>query len=451
MSSTLTPADRASRSRRRQTGLAAALLLALVLLLASAVTAGAAPATVRVVGWEPSLGHDVAVALPGGGSFTADPGRTTLQVTPATGGTLTTAAWCVDPARGIDDGVDYPVDLTSSDQSPDLATPAALEAAWLMGRADDLIAASATPGREAAAIQVAVWQLVGEAADVHAVTGDAGLNARVAELRAMAAGRSPATAIALAAPPNAVVAEPVALTVTGTPGTTVTLTASRAALSTDVVQIGAGGTASVVVTPTAPGDVTVTARAQGGLLWRAAHLPHRATPQDMAYVAPRELAATVTLTVATPPVLTPPPPQVVTPPTVAPTAVRPAALRIAKRAPRRVVRGRVITYRLTVRNVSSRTARAVVVRDRLPARTAVTRRPSRARIVGRTVVWRLGDLAPRARRTVLLRLRTYPATRARVVNVAAASASNAATVRARAVTRVRAPVRVAPVVVPVTG
>ena len=58
---------------------------------------------------------------------------------------------------------------------------------------------------EAAAIQVAVWQLTGQAADTPSATDDADLNARVAELRALASGRSPVTSIALAGPGGALV------------------------------------------------------------------------------------------------------------------------------------------------------------------------------------------------------------------------------------------------------
>ena len=51
-----------------------------------------------------------------------------------------------------------------------------------------------------------MWQLTGQAADTGSATDDADLNARVAELRALAEGRSPVTSIALAGPGGALVA-----------------------------------------------------------------------------------------------------------------------------------------------------------------------------------------------------------------------------------------------------
>ena len=105
-------------------------------------------------------------------------------------------------------------------------------------------------------------------------------------------------------------------------------------------------------------------------------------------------------------------------------------------------------------NVSTRTARGVVVRDRLPEGTLLSGTPARARLSGGVVVWQLGNLAPHARVIVHLRLRTVPDSSRLVRNVAQASAANAATVRARALTRLLAPPRtgVKPAVVPpVTG
>jgi hypothetical protein len=67
------------------------------------------------------------------------------------------------------------------------------------------------------------------------------------------------------------------------------------------------------------------------------------------------------------------------------------------------------------------------------------------------VTWRLGDMAPGARVTLRMRLRTLPTAPTLLRNEARASAANAATVRARATTRLR-PAAVAPISVPaVTG
>jgi uncharacterized repeat protein (TIGR01451 family) len=429
---------------RRALRLGAALLAAAILLLLGATAALGAPASIRILDTSPSLGHEVTIAVPGGESFRDDPGRQLARITPAGGAAVETAAWCVDWQRAIDEGIDYPVDLQSAPGAPHLAGPAAQEAAWLIGRADALIAASATPGLEAAAIQVAVWQLTGQASDVPEVTDDVALNARVVQLRALAAGRSPASSLALAAPAGPVSpGAAVTVAVTGTPGAEVSLavTGGSAALSATGVTLGPGGAAQVLVTPLGAGQVVVSARAQGGLLWRASHLPGAPEPQDMAYVAPLALSATATLAVTAPQ------------PTIGPLAKpRPAALRLVKTAPTSALRGSTIPYTLTVTNTSGRTAREVVLRDRLPEGTVLVRTPARARLSRGVVVWRLGDLAPRASVTVRMRLRTDRALPV-VRNVARASAANAATVRAKAVTQLRQlPTRVAPVVVPaVTG
>ena len=92
-----------------------------------------------------------------------------------------------------------------------------------------------------------------------------------------------------------------------------------------------------------------------------------------------------------------------------------------------------------------------MVRDPVPGGATVGRLPARARLDGGAVVWDLGDLAPGASVTVHLRLHADVASVRRVLNVARASASNAATVRARALTVVVAPRRVAPARIPVTG
>ena len=436
--------------RRRRTRLAlVALLAAAMLLLLGAATALGSPGTMRLIDTSPSLGHDVTVTVPGGETFRVEPGRPLVQVTPSGGAVIETSAWCVDWRRAIDEGVDYAVDLQTPADAPGLVGPAADETAWLIAHSDALIAAAASPGLEAAAIQVAVWQLTGQAADTGSATDDADLNARVAELRALAKGRSPVTSIALAGPGGALVAGiPATVTLSGTPGGQVDLqvSAGQAGLSATSVTLDAGGRAQVVVTPSAAGPVTLTARAEGGLLWRATHLAGASGPQDMAYVTSVPVSATTTLSVGAPV------PALAVTPLV--RAGGPAGLRLVKSAPASVVRGRSIPYTLTVTNVSARTARDVVLRDPLPDETLLTGTPARARLSDGVVVWRLGDLAPHARVIVHLRLRTVPGASPLVRNVARASAANAATVRARALTHLLAPPRtgVRPAVVPpVTG
>ena len=200
-----------------------------------------------------------------------EPGRPLVRVTPLGGAAIETSAWCVNRRRAIDEGVNYPVNLETPADAPELGGPTAQEAAWLIAHSDGLIAAAASPGLEAAAIQVAVWQLTGQAADTGSPTDDDGLNARVAELRALAAGQSPVTSIALSGPGGTLVAGlPATVTVTGTPGGQVDLGVEPgASLSATSVTLDPAGRALVVVTPPAAGPVVLTARAEGGLLWRA--------------------------------------------------------------------------------------------------------------------------------------------------------------------------------------
>jgi uncharacterized repeat protein (TIGR01451 family) len=318
-----------------------------------------------------------------------------------------------------------------------------------MGRADDLLAQAADPRLEAAAIQVAVWRLTGQAADARAITPDPALNARAETLRWLAEGKAPATALALSAPAAPVpVGVPAPLTVSGSPHADVDLSVASGAgsLTSARVSIGPAGAAVVDLIPAAPGTVVVDATARGGSLVRAAHLNGASAPQDMALVIPSTLAARAS-------VLSPAPAVAPAPPAARPAAgPRPSArLRIRKTGPGTVVFPRTIPYTLTVTNRSRVIARGVVVRDPVPEGASLRRLPARARLVRGAVVWRLGDLAPGERVTVRLRLRADVLDAGRVVNVATASASNAATVRARAVTRVVAPLRVAPAFIPVTG
>lgn len=423
-----------------------AVLATLVALAAAATQALGAPGTLRVLDQAPSLGHEITIQAAGGGSFTATPGRALVRVTPTGGGFTDTAGWCVDNSRRIDPGIDYDVDLQSAADTPSLATPSMLEAAWLISRADGLIAAAADPGLEAAAIQVAVWQLAGQARDTWWVTPDRDLNARVAQLRDLARGRTPVTQLALSAP-STVTGTAATLTVTGTPGAEVDLQASGAGavLSAGRVTLDASGQAQVALTVAGPGTVTVTAQAVGGALGRAAHLVGSDEPQDMAFVTPVPLSASATLTFAAPAAA-----PVAAPAALARPAARRAVLRLAKTAPARVTRGRTILYTLKVTNVSKHAAKKVVIRDALPAGTFLRGVPKAARLRDGAIVWRIGTLAPGRSVTVTLRLATDPDGTAPVVNVGVATASNAATVRARVRTALRAPA-VAPVTVPVVA
>ncbi|MBJ7455924.1 MAG: DUF11 domain-containing protein [Thermoleophilia bacterium] len=435
----------------RQTGVRLVIALAAltVLVVAATTTATASPASLRALDLEsPSLGAQVTVTAAGGGTFSADPGRALLRVTPAGGPASQVLGWCVDPARVIAEDTDYPVDLQNASDTPALASPGFSQAAWLIAASDRMIADAADPRLEAAAIQVAVWQMTGSVADTASVTSSAALNARIAQIRASAAGRTIVTELAISAPSApAAVGSPVAATVTGTPGAVVDLsvTSGAAALSAAQVVIGPSGTATVTVTPSAAGAVSIGASAQGGMLHRVVRLAGRPAPQSMAYVSAVPLTASAAITVLAPAVVTPLP--VVVPAAIAQVPAA-ATLGLAKTAPATARPGRVISYRLTVTNVSGTVARAVVVRDPVPVGTYVTRLPDRSRLRTGAVEWRLGDIAPGARVTLVLRLRTDRLARGQVLNRATATAANAAQVRAQARTRmVTAPRRAAPAVV----
>ena len=431
----------------RQTGVRLALALAALLALtigAAGAAAAATPGTLRALDLtSPSLGGLVTVSHAGGGTFRAEPGRALLRITPTGEAAAQALAWCVDPDAVIAEDVDYPVEIQSPADTPALAGPGFPQAGWLIASSSQLIADAPDPGLEAAAIQVTVWQLTGSVADIPAVTSSAAINARVAQLRALSAGKALVSAISLTAPAAPVtVGTPVTVTVAGTPGAVVDLVVSSGAgtLSAAQVVVPASGSTAVTLTPTAPGPVAVGASAQGGALHRAAHLAGRTRPQDMAYVTPLTLSASATVTATAAPLA-----PLVTPPAVVPVTRAPSAtLGITKTAPAKVTRGRTIAYRLVVTNTSAVTARAVVLRDPVPVGTFVTRLPDRARLRSGSVVWNLGTLAPGARVVVHLRLRTSPTAQGDVLNVAAASASNAATVRARATTGVLLPGAVKP-------
>lgn len=437
-----TPAHPRARPWPRPCVAAMIALATLLVMAVAAATASAAPGTLRLDGKSPALGHSINIAAPGGGTFSADPGRALLTVTPAGGSALHTPGYCVDRNGSIAVGVDYAVDLRTPADTPSLNTPAITSSAWLISRADALIGAAADRGREAAAIQVAVWQLTGQAADVPDVTSDTALNARVAELRALAAGRSPVTALALSAPATTGPG-PATLTITGTPGAVVSLqvTAGAANLSASEVTLDAGGHAQVAVAATGPAPVVVTARAQSGALQWAARPPNQTAPQQMAVVTPTTVTASAPLA-----------PSVVAAPPIVVAAPARARLRLVKTGPKVVLRGRAIRYALTVTNVSGNIARAVVISDPPPSGTFVVRVPPRAHLIGGAIVRRIGALEPGHSVTVHLRVRTQPTRIAPIVNVAKASAANAPTVHARAVTVLRAPARLRPRVSPaVTG
>src|SRR5689334_17643664 len=166
-------------------GLVALAVAAIVPALASAAT----PATLRLLGTDPSLGRQVTITAPDGTVVTGTPGWFRLRVTSAGGAPVEFRGFCADLHHHIAAGTDYAVSLRTAADDATLTTGRSGEAAWLLSQAESLIAAAppAAKGLEAAALQVAVWQLTGEARET-APTSDAAVNARAAALRALAAG-----------------------------------------------------------------------------------------------------------------------------------------------------------------------------------------------------------------------------------------------------------------------
>ena len=120
------------------------------------------------------------------------------------------------------------------------------------------------------------------------------------------------------------------------------------------------------------------------------------------------------------------------------TAPPPVSLRVTKRGPKTATAGMVVTYTITLRNRNASGAvTSVVLSDILPTGYTVFRRPSRATFQGGRLVWKLGNLAPGATKTVRAQIRLDRTAVGTRCNTAVASAANAPTVRARACTTIR--------------
>ncbi|WP_217915732.1 DUF11 domain-containing protein [Miltoncostaea marina] len=478
----------AASSPRRRLMAAAALVLVAVACL-PAMAAAAQPGTVRLLGIDR---YDaVTVTTPAGARVTTVPGRLTLRVSATGGGSLETGAFCADIHHPIGTGTDYAVSLRTAADDPALATPRALEAAWLAGRAEALIAAAPPAARalESGALQIAVWQLTGQARET-SPTGDAALDARAAAIRALAAGRAPGGAVAItAATPRGCAGGTVALALTGVPGSSASLSATGGATVTPLrVRFDAQGRASASVASGAPGAVTVTARAEdAGTLVRAARASAAAsTPQQTVFLAPVAAgAASVAVTFGDCPLApfdggggqsgpagrpgpdAPPSPSASAPreetsattgdgplrPSGAPAApARPAdrsarrpgagrtparALRVAKSAPRRVRAGAVLRYVVRVANRGRAALRAVEVADRLPAGMSLAAMPRGASLRAGRVVWTLPVLRPGATRVLRLAARIDRDAAGRLCNRVVAGAAGVPAATATACTSVR--------------
>lgn len=397
-----------STRRIHHRALVTATAAALALAGAAATATAAEPATLRLMGSSPTYGSAVDVTLVGGRTIRVRPARYNYRI--AHGGRVDLLnGFCVDTSHYFTTGRDYDVSLQTAADAPEMASGDYREAGWLVSQADRLITEASDAPREAGAIQIAVWQLTGQAADVPSPTSDPGLNARVAQLRTIAEGmRVPEALDVSVTGPSTCAGEAATVTVTGTPGAVVDLEASppTAAVTPARVVIDATGTATATLTSPGAGDVTLHASADAPVPVRATKLPGAANPQDQLLVLPGELTDEVTqpfvdcgvYLLGTPPAVTGPFPA---PPPADPPAAEPApasALGLDVGAPPVTSPGGTVAYRIRVSNDGTRPARGVVVRQALgPGLRPLTARgpAGSTRALGRrAVTWRIPRILP---------------------------------------------------------
>ena len=408
------------RLARAAAGVAGA--LALVLSLSGSALAGER-VTFRLLGSSPIYANAVTSTPPRGARVHVRPARYHYRITGGSPAVTSEAAGnCVDLSHYIVTGRDYDVDLQSAADAPELGSPSYLAAGWLLSQADDMIAAAADPGLEAGAIQVAVWQLSGQARDLDAPSSDPVLNARVSELRAMSAGRSVPSALAVSvAGGDTCLDTGAAVTVTGTPGAVVDLSvpatpgaAPTATVSPARVTLDATGVAGATLSSSAAGPVTVTATTSAPTLLRATKLPGATAPQDQLFLRPGTLSAEATHAFIDCSLFLfgPGAPDATAP--LAPAPRTPSAppappLVISLESPGLAAPGGQAVYTLRVTNNSTRTARGVRVAQRLERGVSALRargpRGTSARVSGRTARWTIAALKPGRSAALTLRVR----------------------------------------------
>jgi uncharacterized repeat protein (TIGR01451 family) len=422
----------------------------------------ATPATLTLQALEHGYGP-VTTTTTSGATVRASIGMFRMSVTPSGGTAVVVRGFCDEPLVGIGGNYAYRVVLKDGADSPDLRTPAYAAVSWLLRSAERLIAAAPDPRLESGALQVAVWQLGGNVVP-GAATTSAALNARAAELRALAAGAAaPAPAAGAASAAACASTGTVQVTVTGAPGAAaqVDVPTGRATVATASVVLDRSGSATVAVRSEVPGTSTVRVRVAGGSLTRSAR-PPQGGPQQTVLVMPRtetvevpvaftdctstvqpdgdtdvpDLPATPLTPAAGGGPLTPAGgPQAPAAPS-APSSER-RELTLRKTAPRRVRLGARITYRLTVANRGTVPIPGVQVRDPIPDGVTLPAGSRAARMLrGGTIVWDVGTLAPGRRRTFDVVVRALADRGGRVCNRASALGEGVATVRATACTSV---------------
>ncbi|HJZ62386.1 MAG TPA: hypothetical protein VKD47_09540 [Miltoncostaeaceae bacterium] len=419
-------------------------------------------------------------------------GKYNLLVTQA-GVNTTTFGYAVDNVtRFTQNNVSYPVTVQQGVQIQDIPVEVRGALIWLLSHTGQLIASSNDADRTAATIQVAVWILDGKA-DPGLPTNDDGINADALALVQMAkdnAATAQDQAIALDGPVGIVAAGDGCggtITLSGPAGEIVFLmvTSADGTVSKQEVILDQNGSAVVNVSATATGVVTVHVTGQGTELSRLdglaqardtdpeqiitllggfqadANVPVNCEPPPPPGnpppgvpppgVPPPGVPPGVVPPGVTPPGSTPPgsTPPGSTPPGGTPASVAAAAaggvvaaptrtrLAIDKRGPATAKAGSVITYTIKITNVGKITARRVVLRDAIPADMGLAVRAKGVTIQDGSVVVSLGNMRPKASRTIKLKMRINRSAFRAQLNVASASAANAGRVADDALTRLQ--------------
>lgn len=116
---------------------------------------------------------------------------------------------------------------------------------------------------------------------------------------------------------------------------------------------------------------------------------------------------------------------------------------ITKTGPIAARRGQIVTYRIKVRNTTTRTLRNVVLRDPVPDSMTLLGTPAGATIDNGVVVWKLGTMAGGATKTVSLRVRiNSSAALGNHTNVATVTATGLSPRQGRTTLRVTGPRRI---------
>lgn len=477
---TTTNVKRSATQTSSRTGiaLAAALTVGAGLAAFSPAALAATPATLTLVGSDPSS-PSLTVRTTTGATASGSLGWFRLRVTPAGTPSVEVRGFCDDPEHLIARGREYAVDLRTAADAADLSSPGYAAVSYLLRRTPDLLAAAADKPAEVAALQVAIWQLGGRV-PTSGASNNATVDARAAELRAMATGSvTPGAAAASSATAEACAASgQIAVTVSGAPGARAAVDVTSGAATTNVpsVVIGRDGTASVTVKAATAGRSVVRVRVEAGALTRAARPGDGIKgPQETVFITPGTTSVEVPVvftdcavapgvepggTTVTPPATTPQTPTKPAEQPVAAPAPNPVAdpdpglrpnqtaprLSVTKRGPATTTAGGNLRYTVVVSNRGSAAAENVVLTDTLPEAASVVSRGT-ARLRSGRLVWTVGRLAAGASRRFTIVLKADGDATGRICNAITATGNASLRATDRTCARiVGAPARVIPAV-----